>query len=35
MQATDREHYGTVTGAMVAGCREGLRLANILKSKSK
>ena len=32
LQASDREHYGTVTGAMVSGSREGLRLANILAS---
>lgn len=31
-EASDTEHYGTVTGAMVSGCREGLRLANILAS---
>ena len=33
LQASDTEHYGTVTGAMVSGCREGLRLANILASR--
>ena len=30
-QATEREHYGTVTGAMLSGCREGARLARILQ----
>ena len=28
-QATDKGHYGTVTGAMLAGCREGTRLAEL------
>ena len=31
-QATEREHYGTVTGAMLSGCREGLKLARILQN---
>merc|ERR1719510_2605624 len=26
-EATEREHYGTVTGAMLSGCREGAKLA--------
>lgn len=31
-QATEREHYGTVTGAMLAGCREGLRVSHLLNT---
>jgi len=33
-EASDPEHYGTVTGAMLAGCREGVRLAEIIKQKN-
>ena len=29
-QASDRTHYGTVTGAMVSGVREGVRLSKLL-----
>ena len=32
-QATDKGHYGTVTGAMLAGCREGARLAELWSKK--
>ena len=34
-QATEREHYGTVTGAMLAGCREGLRVSHLLNTSWK
>ena len=30
-EATDTEHYGTVTGAMVAGGREACRVVNIMR----
>jgi len=30
-EASDTEHYGTVTGAMTAGCREGARVVQIMK----
>jgi len=32
-EASDVEHYGTVTGAMVAGCREGIRLSKLFNQK--
>ena len=30
-EATDTDHYGTVTGAMMAGSREGGRIVQILQ----
>ena len=32
-EATDTSHYGTVTGAMVSGCREADRLVDIFLGK--
>ena len=31
-EATDREHFASVTGAMAAGIREGAKAVRILKS---
>ena len=34
-EATDTEHYGTVTGAMMAGVREGARVLQIIQGGAR